>query len=155
MTTTYSGNPSSSDNDAVRFLVGDTGPTAPATTPVFLMQDEEIAYLLTQYASPLSAAAAAADSLSAKFARQVDEFSGDLARKSSQKSKQYGDLADRLRKQASDPLTVVPVPFAGGISIADIETREDDVDRTGDIFNIGETDSTKGQGLKDQADSRG
>lgn len=155
MTTTYSGDPSSGDNDAVRFLVGDTGPCAPATTPVFLLQDEEIAYLIARYSSPLAAAAAAADAIGAIFARQVDEFTGDIARKCSQKSKQYGELADRLRNQASDPLTVVPIPFAGGISLADMDTREDDTDRYPDIFNIGETDSIRGSNLKDQSDLRG
>ena len=145
---TYSGDPSTSDDDAVRFLIGDTGPVAPATTPVFLLFNEEIAYLLTQYPGILSAAAAGADALCAKFSRQVDELTGDLQRKCSQKSKQYGMLADKLRAQSSDPLTSVPIPFAGGISCADIRSRIEDFDRYPDIFNIGENDSRRGQGLK-------
>ncbi len=148
---TYSGDPSASDDDAVRFLIGDTGPVAPETTPVFLLFNEEIAYLLVQYPRVLSAAAAGADALCAKFSRQVDELTGDLQRKCSQKSKQYGELADKLRKQASDPLTTAPVPFAGGVSIADIQSREDDTDRFPDIFNIGEDDSRRGAGLKNQS----
>ena len=152
--TTYSGDPSSSDLDAVRFLIGDTGPVSPATTPVFLLFNEEINYLLAQYSRVLSAAAAGADALCAKFARQVDELSGDLQRKCSQKSKQYGELADKLRKQSSDPLTTIPISFTGGVSITDIESREDDDDRVSDIFNIGQDDSIRGAGLRTQASLR-
>lgn len=147
-TYSYSGDPTSSNKDAVRFLVGDTGPVAPATSPAWLSSDEEYNYLLTEYSSPLAAAAAAADALCARFARQVDELTGDLQRKCSQKSKQYGFLADRLRKQASNPLTSVPIAFAGGISCTDINNREEDTDRYPDIFNIGENDSIEGIGLK-------
>ncbi len=151
---TYSGDPSASDLDAVRFLIGDTGPVSPATTPVFLLFNEEINYLLAQYPKVLAAAAAGADALCAKLARQVDELTGDLQRKCSQKSKQYGELADKLRKQASDPLTSLPITFGGGISITDIESREDDDDRFPDIFNIGEDDSRRGAGLKTQSQLR-
>ncbi len=151
---TYSGDPSASDLDAVRFLIGDTGPVAPATTPVFLLFNEEITYLLAQYPKVLAAAAAGADALCAKFARQVDELTGDLQRKCSQKSKQYGELADKLRKQASNPLTTTPIPFAGGVSIADIQNREDDDDRVSDIFNIGQDDSILGAGLRTQSNLR-
>ena len=153
-TFTYGGDPSADDKDAVRFLVGDTGPVAPATTPAWLLCDEEYNYLLAQYTDPLSAAAAAADALCAKFARQVDELTGDLQRKCSQKSKAYGNLADKLRKQASDPLTTNPISFGGGISCSDIERREQDEDRYPDIFNIGEDDSRRGQGLRGQSDLR-
>ena len=149
MVTTYSGDPATDTKDAVRFLIGDVGPD-----PSFLLQDEEINYLISVYTDALSAAAAAADALCAKFASQVDETTGDLQRKCSQKSKAYAALADKLRKQASDPLTASPIPFAGGTSCADIESREDDTDRYPDVFNIGETDSRRGQGLKGQADLR-
>jgi hypothetical protein len=119
-----------------------------------LLCDEEYAYLLTVYDDVLSAAAAAADALCAKFARQVDELTGDLQRKCSQKAKAYGELADKLRKQASNPLTTNPIAFGGGISCADIEQREDDTDRYPDIFNIGEDDNRRGAGLKSQEDLR-
>lgn len=154
-TYSYSGDPSSSDTDAVRFLVGDTGPIAPSiTVPGWLLCDEEYAYLLTVYPGVLSAAAAAADALCAKFARQVDELSGDLQRKCSQKSKAYGELGDKLRKQATDPVTSNPIVFAGGTSCRDIRSRVEDDDRFADIFNIGETDSRRGAGLKANADLR-
>lgn len=148
-TFTYSGDPSSSDRDAVRFLVGDTGPIAPATSPEWILCDEEYDFLLVTYPSVLTAAAAAANAICAKFARAVDELTGDLQRKCSQKSKQYGALAKKYEDQASNPLYVVPIAFGGGISCADIQTRREDLDRFPDIFNIGETDSLDGIGLKD------
>lgn len=149
-TFTYSGDPSSSDRDAVRFLVGDTGPVAPATSPEWLLCDEEYDFLLVTYPSVLTAAAAAANAICAKFARAVDELTGDLQRKCSQKSKQYGALAKKYEDQASNPLYVVPISFGGGISCADILNREEDLDRFPDIFNIGETDSRDGAGLKNE-----
>lgn len=44
MSFTYSGNPDSSTLDAMRFMIGDTNPCDP------LLQDEEINYLIGQYA---------------------------------------------------------------------------------------------------------
>lgn len=43
MSFSYSHNPSSSDLDAARFLIGDTDETAP------IMQDEEIQYIINTY----------------------------------------------------------------------------------------------------------
>ena len=148
MAFTYGGDPGADTKDEIRFLVGDTGPVA------FILADEEYVYLLTQFDSALAAAAAAADAICAKFAKQIDESTGDLARKCSQKAKAFSALADKLRKQASSPLTSVPIPFAGGTSIDNIEIREDDLDRFPDIFNIGETDSRRGVGIKTQSDLR-
>lgn len=134
MTATYSGDPSTSNTDAVRFLVGDTGPVN------FEMQDEELAYLLTINSSPLSAAAAAADALCARFASQVDELTGDIQRKCSQRAEAYGKLAEKLRTQSQSPLTTNPIPFAGGTSLDDLENSKRDRDRYPDIFGIGISD---------------
>lgn len=43
MSFTYSGDPSKSDLDAARFLIGDTDETSP------IMQDEEIQYIINTY----------------------------------------------------------------------------------------------------------
>lgn len=147
-TFTYGGDPSVGGSDEIRFLVGDTGPT------LFILCNEEYDYLRTVYDSALAAAAAAADAICGKFAKQVDESTGDLQRKCSDKAKAFSALADKLRKQSSDPLTSSPIPFAGGTSCDDIRSREDDLDRFPDIFNIGETDSRRGIGIKSEADLR-
>lgn len=138
MTWSYSGDPSTSTKDAVRLLIGDT---IGIPTSMQLMQDEEIAYLLTAHGNdPLAAAVAALRSLASKFARYVDEVTGDLQRKYSQRVKQFLDLADKLLTDASNPLLATPIPFAGGISKSDIETRVENTDRYPDIFQIGEDD---------------
>lgn len=142
-TFSYGGDPSVGGSDEIRFLVGDTGPV------IFILCNEEYDYLVLQFpGNALAAAAAGADALCAKFAKAVDETTGDLQRKCSQKSKQYSALADKLRKQNSDPLTQNPIPFGGGISCDDIQTREDDLDRYPDIFHIGENDNEDGLGIK-------
>ena len=46
MTWNYSGDPSLSSRDAVRFLIGDTDPNDPLVT------DEEIAYALGRFTEP-------------------------------------------------------------------------------------------------------
>lgn len=138
MTWTYNASDPSSAKDQVRLLIGDTIET-PASMQ--LLQDEEILVLLDHNDDdPLAAAVSAARSLAARFARYVDEVSGDLQRKYSQRYRQFMDLADELSESANDPLRSRPIPFAGGISIADIQSRDCDEDRYPDIFKIGETD---------------
>ena len=109
MTWTYSGDPSSNDRDAVRFLVADTDVTDP------LIEDEEITYLLTLYLVPPFAAVAAARAIAAKFSREADQARkiGDLSLHEtlSQKSFQYHHLGDHLAGLASAAATP-PVPIA-------------------------------------------
>jgi hypothetical protein len=138
VTWTYNAADPSSLKDQVRLLIGDTIETP---TSMQLLQDEEILVLLDQAdQNVLAAAAAAARALAARFARYVDEVTGDLQRKYSQRYKQFNELSDKLAADANDPLGMNPVPFAGGVSIADIQSRDEDTDRYPDIFKIGETD---------------
>lgn len=123
MTWTYSGDPAASDTAAVRFAIGDTDSTDQLVT------DEEIAYLLTG-SSVAAAAIAACESLAAKFARQVDRSVGNLSLSSSQRSAQFRDLAATLRRRSA----YLAAPYAGGISVADKETQEDDTDRVKPTF---------------------
>ena len=74
MSCSYSGDPASSDNDAVRFLLQDTD----CTSNIF--EDEEIAWVLTQEANIYMAAACLLDTA-------VNQSSGSLA------SKKVGDLS--------------------------------------------------------------
>ena len=109
MTWTYSGNPSSTDRDAVRFLVADTVSSDP------LITDEEIAYLLALYTEPPHAAVGAARAIAAKFSREADQARGigdlSLNESLSQKSTQYHHLADHLAGLASG-ITLPPIPVA-------------------------------------------
>ena len=89
MAWTYSGDPSSSDRDKVRFLIGDTD------TNNQLLQDAEITFLLNQWNSDAYVAAAhACDALAAKFSAKSDysKSVGDLSI-----STMYGQQADRYR----------------------------------------------------------
>lgn len=124
MTFTYC-SPKDSDKDAVRFRIGDTDSNDP------LLQDEEIEYLLENEGGAKRAAAVAALTISAKYSRLADEAVGQVKVSYSQKSKQYSSLADKLSDAADSALAM---PYAGGISISDKTTREDDTDRVSPFF---------------------
>lgn len=130
MTWTYSGDPSSTDRDAVRFLVGDTDNTDQ------LFTDEEIAYALTQGDS-YTAAARLARNLASKYARYSDESIGDLSISYSQRYKHFTEIAKQLELESSRGVT----PYAGGISVADKATVTADTDRIQTSIKVGVHDS--------------
>lgn len=88
---TYSGDPSTSDRDAVRFWIQDTDETTP------LLQDEEIDYLvelwMPQYGSVLLTAAMAAEVIAAKYTGEVSVSADGV-------SVAVGDLSDKYRQLA-------------------------------------------------------
>lgn len=135
MTWTYSGDPSSSDRDEVRFLVGDTD------TSDQLVTDEEIAYAVTEEADNLMAASRVAKAIAAKFARLVDKSVGDLKISYNQRQKAFLDLASELEKRSNESGAA---PYAGGISISDKETVVDDADRVEPAFKRGMNDNPGG-----------
>jgi hypothetical protein len=126
MTWTYGGDPSESDQDKVRFLVGDTD------TADQQIADEEIAWLLTEEPGAYHAAAAAARAIAAKYARQVDKAVGDLRLSASQRAAHYQALAATLTRRAQ---IAGAVPFAGGISASDKQAQDDDIDRVRPAFS--------------------
>lgn len=87
---TYSGDPSKSPLDAVRFLIGDTDENDP------LLNDAEIQYTL--YHGVVSAAIQCCDIIAAKFLREVDYAIGPLRESASQKANAYMKRANYLRK---------------------------------------------------------
>jgi len=132
MAWTYSGDPSSTDLDTVRFLIGDT------LTADQLLSDEEIAWALTQ-GSVYNAAAIAARAIAAAFSRMADKAVDDLEIKYSQKSEQYVDLAVNLESKESHKALGV---YCGGISEADKLSNEQDTDRVPPSFKKGMTDES-------------
>ncbi len=128
MTWTYNGDPSTSDRDAIRYLVGDTDTTDQQTT------DEEIAWILTEEPNVYFAAARAARTISAKFARKADKTVGDLSIKYSQSRDHYDMLAKDLEVRGAVRAGSV---YAGGISKTDKETVEEDDDRVKPSFKRG------------------
>lgn len=130
MTATYTGEPATVPVDAVRLYLGDT------TSP-FLLTDEEIEFFLTTADDDaLGAAALGAGGLAARFAGLVDSTVGDVSKSYSQRAKGYADLAARL---AGDVATAsaggsVPVPWAGGLSYAELATNDADGDLVPSYF---------------------
>lgn len=118
----------------VRLLIGDTDSAAAAQQR---LEDEEITDLLTIAGSYRAAAAAAADALAAKFARLATSKSMGQASLVWQRFQQLRQLAADLRASVS----LAAVPFAGGISISQKDTNDQDTDRVKPNFKIGMLDN--------------
>lgn len=118
---TYSGDPSSSTKDAVRFTIGDTDCRDQILT------DKEIEYLLKLYCSNvLQTSIRAAEMAMAKYTRMVDESVGSVRISYSQKSKSFQTLITQLRQR----IAIEGIePFAGGISKTQKATEVLDPDR--------------------------
>ena len=115
MTWTYSGDPSDSDRDAVRFLIQDTDVANQLT------YDEEIDYELVNGGSVLAAAVAVAETIAAKLSRTGSAVTLEA---------NYGQIVIRLRRRLAQGAT----PFAGGGSVSDKEARALDDDRVQPVF---------------------
>lgn len=128
MSFNYSGDPSSSLKDQVRFIIQDTDCKEP------LLQDAEIKFLLTSYNnSPIETAIRAIEIIMAKFARYVDESVGQVKISYSQRYTAYALMKEELRDRLSlETLTF----YAGGISVSDKLTQEQNPDRVEPKFTI-------------------
>lgn len=127
MTWTYSGDPSSSATDAIRFLIGDTDSTDQ------LLSNEEIAWINLEQSGSITAttdlyysAHYACHAISARLVRLADTQIGDLNIKLSQKAMGYKTLAQDLLAHASRQSA--PIPYAGGLTISDKDIDEDNTD---------------------------
>lgn len=121
----YSGDPSASKLDGVRFLVRDTDIADP------ILQDAEVNFSLSQNGNNLyRAAAAICDGIALELGRELT-FEGDIAWSSKEKYEQYKQMAAEYRIQASKSGGAV---FAGGISVADKSSRAQDSDRAPNDF---------------------
>lgn len=140
MTWSYSGDPTSSNKDQVRFLIGDVDSSDK------LIQDEEINYALGLYSvvttTPLATlgavafpAAECAEAIAAKFARLAQERQVGGTRgvrlQASNKQGQYEEVARTLRRKAG--MTI----YIGGISEADKESYQEDDDAVQPFFSRG------------------
>lgn len=130
---TYSGDPSTSAKDAIRFLMGDILPKDP------LVNDNEITYAYTAKGSTYGAAAMLCRSLSSQYARLVDTVDRELRTSYSTKSANFLRMAIQFEQQAS--IASGAIPYAGGISVADKNAQVSDTDRVAPQFNIGFLDN--------------
>lgn len=100
MTWSYSGDPSQSELDQVRFVIGDTD------SGDQLLSDEEILWLISARGSASLGAPYAAEAIAAKLARESDSSKsvGDLSlsQSLSARSQKFYALADRLHSQAGN-----------------------------------------------------
>lgn len=127
MTWSYSGNPSASSKDAVRYMIGDTN------TNNQLLSDEEIAYELTR-SNVYGAAALACNAIVAKLSRLVDTYlDRDIRANMSQAVRNYQTLAKNLEFKAR---LAVAAPYCGGIGVADKETKELDESMVPPSFKV-------------------
>jgi hypothetical protein len=106
MTITYSGDPSASGLDEVRYLLQDTDVVAA------LFSNEEIAFLLSHNPTPIYAAAAGAEVLAARFAGSPNSRTlGDVTVSYADMCDRYTKLAATLRRSAASSSSSIPVPF--------------------------------------------
>lgn len=124
---TYTGDPASSDRDAVRFEIQDTDESNP------LLQDPEIEYALAQETGVLGAAARCCEALARRFASRADTVVGSLTETYSAMAAVYADRAKELRIRSS-----TGAPWAGGLTRTDKDNRRQDTDRTQGAFARGQ-----------------
>jgi hypothetical protein len=109
----YSGDPSISEKDAVRYLIGDTRADAPQ------VQDEEIEYVLSiSYGSIYNAASRVAETIAARYARDIDSSIGEFREQAAQRQEHYERLAAMLRGATGGGAAGSNTPgiFFGGLS---------------------------------------
>jgi hypothetical protein len=124
----YTGDPSSSDKDAVRFWISDKA--AP-----WKLADEEITYTLARFTNPMLAAAQCARSIAASYANKPTKRVGDLSISWGELATNYANLAAQLQSQGE---TFGLRPYAGGISRSDMLTVASNHDRVKPAFREGQ-----------------
>jgi hypothetical protein len=108
----------------VRFLVGDTEN---------LLTNRDILFALDQNSNIYAAAAVCARALAARYARRVDTRFETVESKYSQLRDSYEQLARSLDQQAKRK-GGLGLPLAGGISKAEVELADADMDRVRPFF---------------------
>lgn len=117
----------------VRYLMGDTKSTDQQ------VQDEEITFALTQRPSVYGGAATVCRALASRLAREADTVDKDLRTVLSARSRAYLRMATDYEMQAA--VRGGALPYAGGISVSDKQSRESNTDRVQPLFNIGMQDN--------------
>lgn len=112
MTWTYTGNPSATEIDQVRFIVGQLSSEDP-----ILLKDEEISWSLDQFGT-WGGAVSCAHSLANQYAAKARrEAVGQLAITWGNRAEEYREAAKAIRRQAGQSNTALP--YLGGLLEAD------------------------------------
>lgn len=121
----YSGDPSSSQRDAVRFKLGDI------VAGDSLLTDAEVDFCVSSEGSTNEAAIAAAKAVVAKYSRLVSTTDDKQSREYQQRVEHFQGLVKELAANRTKRVTGI---FAGGISKATKATAEADTDRVQPAF---------------------
>lgn len=127
MVWTYSGDPLVSDQDAIRFEIGDTDEDDQ------LLQDEEIRYALKVEDTILAAAARCCEVIARKLSRDTDYRLGPAYVYASQRARAFMELAAELRRRAGS---------GSGMYVGGTGTRPAFTRRMMDNVGAGEDGST-------------
>jgi hypothetical protein len=134
MTFTYTGDPTVSTRDQIRFLISDTDSADPHFT------DEEIAWQLSTWGNIWEAAASCAEILSGRFAKIADSTKsvGDLtlSLNYSRAAESYLHLSDHLRSQRTRLFAPIPVVNAQALK----STNDRNVETYNTDFYLGMDD---------------
>ena len=134
MAWSYSGDPSRSTREAIRFSVGDTD-----TNDQFV-RNAGMDYLITQHATVNRTASEVARAISAKFARLMSRSIGGMQADFAAKYRQYAELADDLiTKEETEPVS----PFASGWKRDAKEARMEDTNREPLAIRKGSMDNNR------------
>ena len=121
-----------SSKDQVRSLIGDTNENSQQMT------DEAIAIWLAQAGDNVFLAASlAARSLSASYSRRSEVKIDGLTVKFQEIAKQYRDLAAQLKEMSRDGVAALGSPVIGGISLSEMDSVDEDEDRTPSRVKVG------------------
>lgn len=136
---------STADYQLIRLYLGDTDPSNE------LVSDESIDLLWGVALDPVNHKLIAADlamHLAGKYSKSVSFSVEGLSISSSQKAEAYRQLAEDLRDSASaDDITNTGAsttpgdPFVGGVSLGEMQSVDDDTDRTPSSFKVGMHDA--------------
>lgn len=135
MSWTYSGDPSASTRDQVRFELGDTDVNDQQ------LLDAEVDYLIATHVDPFMAAAGGCDALARKFSRHAQKTVGKLSVAANQRAAAYRLRAQELRQQAFRTSGLSGIVM-GGTSISEKEAFGNNPDTTQPNFSIGMDDTT-------------
>lgn len=140
MAWTYSGDPTSSQRDATRFIIGDTDESDQ------LLQDAEIDYMILTHGTARLVASECCLAIAAKFARLMSRSIGGLSADFSAKHRQYLDMAAKLMENED----AYPVsPFLSGWNSAAKEAVELQQDRETTFARKGDMDNPRANAVDD------
>lgn len=129
----WTGHPESDAADAIRALVGDMDAANPK------LDDGVYDLAIAQEPRLYGRAAFVALALSGKYAHQMTVRVGDLWREAKTLYQHFQDLAQRFLLQ--NKVRGAGLPFAGGVDVSDVETREQDDTVVQHAFKVGMQDA--------------